>query len=354
MGIITLHIPRPDEESMTSVVCTWVPSPEHRYLDHPERPERLRGLERWRQETALPLVWLPVTPATEEDVYRVHHPAMWERLQSECAIGPRVIDYAPTYVTPSSCRDALHAAGGVLTALRAILEGRARRGFAIVRPPGHHATRTVSMGFCLLNNVAMGAAYALDQGLERVAIVDFDAHHGNGTEAIFVREERVGFLSLHQWGIYPGTGALEDHPHARGRIVNVPLEAFTGDQGYARLFEEVVVPWLERWHPQLLLVSAGFDAHWQDPLTQLGLSAAGFARLARYLVQAADALGTRGVLFVLEGGYHPPAVAASIQAVLHTLAEADLPQEAGQYPSPYPEPDVADLVHRVRTLHGLS
>ncbi len=338
--------------AMTNVVCTWVLSPEHRFRDHPERPERLRGLARWRETTSLPLTWLPVTPATEEDILRVHHPAMWERLQGECASGPRVIDYAPTYVTPASCQAAREAAGAVLTALRAVLDGQARRGFAIVRPPGHHATRTQSMGFCLLNNVAIAARYALAQGLTRVAIVDFDAHHGNGTEAIFAHNEQVGFLSLHQWGIYPGTGDLEDHPQARGRIVNVPLPALTGDQGYARLLETLVLPWLASWKPDLILVSAGFDAHWQDPLTQLGLSAEGFAHLARGLVDAAEEHHT-GILFVLEGGYHPPAVAASIKAVLHVLADAELPEEAREHPSPYPEPDIEDLIRRVRSLHSL-
>ncbi len=338
----------------TPVACTWVPSPEHHYRDHPERPERLRGLQRWRQETDLPLHWLPVQPATPDDVLRVHHPAMWERLQAECAAGPQVIDYAPTYVTPASYQAALQAVGGVLAAVRAVLQGDFDRAFALVRPPGHHATRTQSMGFCLVNNVAIAARYALDQGLERVAVVDFDAHHGNGTEAIFLHDDRVGFLSVHQWGIYPGTGDLDDHPHARGRIVNLPVPALTGDRGYARLFETVVLPWLARWQPQLLLVSAGFDAHWQDPLTQLGLSAAGFATLARYLLQAVQDQAMRGVVFVLEGGYHPPAVAASIRAVLHVLCERPLPDEAHQHPSPYPEPDVDALVDQARGLHGLA
>ncbi len=339
---------------MSQVVCTWVPSPQHRYGDHPERPERLRGLARWRETTSLPLTWLTPEPAADEDILRVHHPAMWERLQGECATGPRVIDYAPTYVTPASCQAAREAAGGVLACLEALLEGRARRGFAIVRPPGHHATRTQSMGFCLLNNVAIAARKALSQGIQRVAIVDFDAHHGNGTEAIFAQDETVGFLSLHQWGIYPGTGDLEDHPHARGRIVNVPLPPLVGDRGYARLVEEVVFPWLEQWKPQLLLVSAGFDAHWQDPLTQLGLSASGFGHLAQTLAQAADVLQTRGVLFVLEGGYHPPAVSASIKTVLHALADETFPEEAFEHPSPYDEPDLDDLIRQVHQLHSLA
>lgn len=337
----------------TSIWCTWVLSPRHKYLDHPESPERLRGLEHWRQETDLPLHWVEAEPATEEAVLLAHHPLMWERLQHECATGPQVIDYAPTYVTPYSCEDALRAVGGLLALVDAVVQGKTRRAFALIRPPGHHATRTQSMGFCLVNNVAIAARYALRQGIQRVAIVDFDAHHGNGTQAIFEQDEAVAFLSLHQWGIYPGTGDIDDVPAARGRIVNIPFPALTGGKGYRYAFETIVAPWLERVQPELVLVSAGFDAHWQDPLTQLGLTAADFADMAAILVQTAESAAARGTVFVLEGGYAPSAVARSVRAVLHRLAGRDLPEDAAHDQCPYAEPDVSDLLRRVRAYHGL-
>jgi len=209
------------------------------------------------------------------------------------------------------------------------------------------------MGFCLVNNVAIAARHALQQGLSRVAIVDFDAHHGNGTQAIFEQDPAVAFLSLHQWGIYPGTGDIDDVPDARERIVNIPFPALTGREGYRRAFAEIVRPWLERVRPDLLLISAGFDAHWQDPLTQLGLTASDFADMAATLAQAADDLAMRGVVFTLEGGYHPPAVSRSLRAVLHRLADRDLPEDAAEDQCPYDEPDVTDLLRRVRTYHGL-
>ncbi len=338
---------------MARVGYVWVPSPQHRYLDHPESPERLRGLEAWLQAAGLPLEEVAFDPAPEAAILRVHHSRMWERLQVECQTGPRVIDYAPTYVTPESCTAARRAVGGLLALTEALLSGRFRRAFALVRPPGHHATRTQSMGFCLVNNVAIAAAHALTQGLERVAILDFDAHHGNGTQAIFEDHPQVAFLSLHQWGIYPGTGDLDDAPHARGRIVNVPFPARTGRQGYLRAFEEVVRPWLAAWRPQVLFVSAGFDAHWQDPLTQLGLTARDFADMAGQLAAWADELHMQGVLFTLEGGYHPPAVRLSIQAVFHALAEAPLPDAVYEEATPpFDEPETADLLRQVRALHG--
>ena len=178
---------------------------------------------------------------------------------------------------PGSWQAALNAAGGALACARAVLSGEASAGMALVRPPGHHAERDRAMGFCLLNNLAIAVHAALSTGVERILVVDFDVHHGNGTQDIFWEEERVAFLSIHQWGIYPGTGALEEAPHARGRIVNVPLPAHAGDQAFAKILEAVIHPLASSFRPQALFVSAGFDAHWSDPLASLGLSTSGFS-----------------------------------------------------------------------------
>ncbi len=336
---------------MAEVFATWAPAPEHRYPGHPEGPQRLQGLADLPQ-AADGTVWLEPSPAPVEALARAHDPRHIAYLEAVSKQGPAVIDYAPTYVTPSSFDDARRAAGGTLAVLDAVLAGPDRRGFAWVRPPGHHATRTQAMGFCLFNNVAVAAHQALALGHGPVLIVDFDAHHGNGTQDIFRHEPQVAYFSTHQEDIYPGTGAFEDEPQARGRIVNVPLPALTGDEGYRRVFEEVLWPWALRLRPALVLVSAGFDAHWRDPLTRLGLSALGFAYLARLLLALAAETAAGRIVFVLEGGYDPQAVAESGRAVWAVLHGHE-PPPAALGPSPYPEPDIAERVHYARRLHGL-
>lgn len=337
---------------MASVYATWAPAPGHHYPGHPEGPQRLQGLAdlpRANDGT----IWLEPEPASPEALARAHDPRHVGFIEAIAPQGPTIIDYAPTYVTPSSYDDARRAAGGALAVVQAVLQGPQRRGFAWVRPPGHHATRTQAMGFCLFNNVAVAAHHALTQGIAPVLIVDFDAHHGNGTQDIFRHEPRVAYFSTHQEGIYPGSGDFEDEPHARGRIVNVPVAAHTGDQGYARIYEEVLLPWARVLRPALVLVSAGFDAHWRDPLTQLGLTSSGFARLARLLIALADETAQGRIAFVLEGGYDPQAVAESgraVWAVLHDRAVA----KGALGPAPFPEPDVADRILYARRLHGLN
>src|SRR5215211_1062 len=185
---------------------TFVNSPEHVYPDHPERPARLEILQ--RRLPAFEAEWIETKPATHEQIAYVHRPKLVSALEQVCREqAPAIIDYAPTYVTRSSFDDALLAAGGVITCVDAIVRGEAKNAFAIVRPPGHHAEPDRAMGFCIFNNVAIAARYALAKGMERVAILDYDAHHGNGTQAAFLQEERVAFLSVHQYqpGFYPGT-----------------------------------------------------------------------------------------------------------------------------------------------------
>src|SRR5574339_327580 len=207
-----------------ATVYTYVPAPQHVYPDHPERPGRFEFLE--PRLESFEAERLSVQPASWEEIAYVHNPGLAPAIQRVCRDeAPGIIDYAPTYVTRSSSEDALDAAGGVMTCTRAVLNGEAANAFAIVRPPGHHAEPDRAMGFCLFNNVAIAARDALARGLERVAIVDYDAHQGNGTQAAFLRDERVAFLSVHQYqpGFYPGTGWISDVPQAKKRIVNVPL-----------------------------------------------------------------------------------------------------------------------------------
>ncbi len=218
---------------------TFVPSPLHVYPDHPEHPSRFDILT--PRLDSFGAQKLDEKPATHEEVARVHHPTLINSLEDICKQAPSIIDYAPTFVTQTSFDDALLAAGGTLSCMRAVLSGSARNAFAIVRPPGHHAEPARSMGFCIFNNIAIAARDALvradghaERPLQRIAIVDYDAHHGNGTQAAFGADERVAYCSTHQWGIYPGTGWYEEAPHAKKRIVNVPLPADSGDQMYEK------------------------------------------------------------------------------------------------------------------------
>jgi acetoin utilization deacetylase AcuC-like enzyme len=279
---------------------------------------------------------LDVKPASRDEISLVHHPKLVATLEKVCREeAPGIIDYAPTYITQTSFNDALLAAGGVITCTRAVMNGDANNAFAIVRPPGHHAEPDRAMGFCIFNNIAVGARLALQEGMDRVLIIDYDAHHGNGTQAAFLNEDRVAFLSSHQWGIYPGTGWLEDAPHAKGRIVNVPLPAYAGDKVYEQVADRIFKPFV------------GFDAHWNDPITTLGLSTNGYFMLAQKVVALADEYCDGKIIFVLEGGYDPLNVANGAGTVFDALSRQGLSHEA-QDLSPHKEPDCEARIEEIR------
>jgi acetoin utilization deacetylase AcuC-like enzyme len=327
-----------------------VPSPNHIYPDHPESPERLVLLEP-RLDT-FEAERLEAVPATPEQIATVHDRKMISSLEEICHQGAGIIDYAPTYVTETSFADALLAAGGTITCTRAVLTAAAGNAFAIVRPPGHHAEPERAMGFCIFNNVAIGVREALATGLESVMVVDYDAHHGNGTQAAFLNEDRVAYISMHQWGIYPGSGWIEDAPRAKKRIINVPLPARSGDQVYARLMDQILRPAIESFRPQMLFVSAGFDAHWSDPLTSLGLSTAGYFAISKRLVEFAEEFSDGKIVFVLEGGYDPQNVANGASAIFSALTHKEF-VDLGD-PSPYREPDASQRIEQIRAWHGFQ
>jgi acetoin utilization deacetylase AcuC-like enzyme len=333
---------------MMSTGYAFEPAPAHVYSGHPEHPNRLQHLRPLLG--SMGATEIEVRPATRDEIRLVHTPAMIDSITEACRQDETIIDFAPTFVTRASLDCALRAAGGTIDCVRHVLDGEASNAFSIVRPPGHHAEPDRAMGFCLFNNAAVAAASALESGLQRIAVVDYDAHHGNGTQAAFAEDTRVAYLSTHQWGIYPGTGWFADAPQARSRIVNVPLPAMSGDRTYARVVEGIVVPFIRRFKPELLLVSAGFDAHWSDPITTLGLSSAGFHQISRRLVELADEYCSGRIVFVLEGGYEPANVANGALAVFAALEHKSFvdPQDV----PPDSEPDVDERLASVRALHG--
>src|SRR5690606_31039925 len=243
-----------------STIYTFVPSRNHQFPDHPERPGRLEILEPLLDSFGVEHI--QSVRAKEEEIARVHTPKLIQSMEKVCKQGAGVIDSAPTYITEASYEDALLAVGGVMTCTRAVIHGDAKNAFAIVRPPGHHAEPDRAMGFCIFSNIAIAAQDALANGLKRVMVIDFDAHHGNGTQEAFRNDERTGLISTHQWGIYPSTGAIDDVPNAKKRIVNVPLSAYAGDQTFEQLCDSIFKPVVQAFRPEMLLISAGFDAHW--------------------------------------------------------------------------------------------
>lgn len=329
---------------------------EHDLPGHPESKERLKRTLALLEEKGLltRLIRVRASPVSMERLERVHGRGYIDQVRRMAERGGGHLDL-DTYVNARSYEVALKAAGGLVNLVEAVLAGEVDNGFALVRPPGHHALRDRGMGFCIFNNVAVAARYALEEGgLERVLIVDFDVHHGNGTEEAFYREASVLYFSTHQYPYYPGTGHWQDigEGEGEGYNVNVPLPGGVGDEGYERIFEELLYPLAERYRPQLILVSAGYDAHWADPLAAMQLSIAGYAKLARILKAMADELCAGRLVFTLEGGYHLEVLSYSVLNTLKVLlGDEEVDDPLG--PSPRPERSIADFLDQLKGLHRL-
>lgn len=342
------------------MTTAYVYDPLYLQHDEPTHPENSRRLERTMQhlrETGLleRLESIDARNATTEEIAAVHRPGYIEEIASAAEGRQGWLDM-DTYVSPQSYAAALRAAGGLLQAVQLVLQGEVNNAFALVRPPGHHATAGRAMGFCLFNNVAIAARYALREfGLDRVLIVDFDLHHGNGTQDAFYAEPAVLYLSTHQYPYYPGTGHYQESGRGAGQgyTVNVPLPAGVGDLGYRRVFEEILVPVARRYQPELILTSAGYDAHWSDPLGGMLLSVSGYASLTRTLVALAEELCQGRLVLTLEGGYNLEALAASIAATLAVLL-GDEQVEDPLGPARHAEQPVDAVISAVKRVHGLD
>ena len=341
---------------MTTAIVT-----DERYLihtdpTHVERAERLLSIQRALDTSGVRAMvqQLAPRPATQDEMLAVHTTDHVDAINRYAVRGGGYID-TDTYMVEGTLEAAYLAAGGAITAVAAVLEGTAPNAIAFVRPPGHHATPDRAMGFCLFNNIAVAARAALQQfGLARVAIVDYDVHHGNGTQDIFYGDGQVLFCSTHAAPYYPGTGRVDEigTGDGAGATLNVPMPYGVGDVGYQQVFQQVIIPALHRFQPQLFLVSAGYDAHWSDPIGPMVVSVQGFANMTKMLLEAAGELCDGRIVLVLEGGYNLEAVGASALASLQVLL-GQTPAHGDMGRITAPEPELTRLIATLQQQHPL-
>jgi acetoin utilization deacetylase AcuC-like enzyme len=333
----------------------------HQAPGHPERPERVEAIRQAIDKAGFDRAnnYVPPIPLSEAVLSGVHAKGYLSSLQSFCSQGePLDMD---TYTTPASWQIALNTAGGAASTAREVWNGSAKRGFALTRPPGHHATSNYGMGFCLLNNVAIAAQYLLTPhsemaiAAERLAIIDLDLHHGNGTQDIFWSRGDVFYISTHQSPLYPGTGRLDECGAGAGvdRNANFPLPPGTGDTGFRTVMHELILPLLDGYKPQMLLVSFGFDPHWRDPLGSLLVSASALHDLILDLAHWADDKCAGKICLFLEGGYDLMAGEACCLGATSALLEE--PWEDPLGPSPIPEKNRwIEVVRTAQKLWGIN
>ena len=327
-----------------------------RYLEHdtgaghPERPERIAVLLPAIEAAAGGYRRIPARPASGDDLALVHDGAYVEEVAATAHKAWFAFD-ADTPTSPRSFDTAALAAGGFLALLDAVMSGQTENGFAFVRPPGHHAERHRAMGFCLFNNVAVGAEYLRRRyGLQRVLIVDWDLHHGNGTQHMFEDDPGVLYVSTHQYPYYPGTGAIDEVGRGAGEgyTVDLAFPAGFGDAEYADAFARIVEPIAHEYAPEFVLISAGFDAHVRDPLGGMQLTEAGFAAMTRSLLAVARDHAAGRCAAILEGGYDLTAIRQSSAAVLQQLQGT----EGSRPPAPLQPSRATALIERVRAVHS--
>lgn len=330
---------------------------EHDEPSHPENALRLQEIMAVLRSSGIldELTMLPGRSAVEREIVAVHRQRLIEHLQIFAYEGGGWLN-PDTYVTPDSWSVVCLAAGAVISAVESVVQGDIANAFALIRPPGHHATPSQAMGFCLINHVAIAARYALDVlGLQRVAIIDWDTHHGNGTQDIFWEDGRVLYCSSHTWPLFPGTGDRREigAGHGYGTTLNIPLPYGTGDEAFEQVYDEVIVPAVARFKPDLIIVSAGYDSHWADPLAPMNMSVAGYAAIAQKVYNLAGIVCAGRLVCALEGGYHIQALAASVLATLRILQKRPDLVEDPLGTRAAPRTDIGTIIHTLRRSHPL-
>ncbi len=337
---------------------------EHRPPEgHPERPARVAEVMALLEQSEMleRLTRLPVTPASRKQLERVHTAAYLDFVESVVAEGGGYLDAGDTVASAGSWNAATAAAGASIGAVDAVMAGGMDAAFAAVRPPGHHAPPDRAMGFCIVNNAAVAAAHAIaEYGLSRVLLVDFDVHHGNGIQDCFYGSPNVLYFSTHQSPAYPFTGAIEETGSGPGTgyTVNVPLPPDVGEAGFLQAFETILRPLTRRYRPEIVIVSAGYDAHWRNSRYVQGirerLTVRGLAALSRSLQEIAEAYCPGRLVGILEGGYDLEALAYGVLGTLSVwLGDTEIADPLGPPPTAAKEPDITALLERVKWVHGL-
>ncbi len=324
---------------------------------HPENASRLKAVMSHLEKSGILGRLEVVKPraATVDEVALVHDRRYVDSVAQKAQAGGGWLDM-DTYLSPNSYEVALFAVGGVTTAVEKVMEGGPESAFALVRPPGHHAGADRAAGFCIFNNVAVAAAYALKKyGLQKVLIVDFDVHHGNGTQDIFYREPRVLYFSTHQYPFYPGTGGVDEAGEGGGNVVNVPLPASSGDEDFLRAYSDVFLPVALRFQPDLVLVSAGYDAHWKDDISMMRLTVSGYAQIVSMVKRVAGECCGGKMAFTLEGGYNLESLPACVKATFEVLlGDKNISDPLGKPAGGERSAGVDAVVQTARRIHGLE
>jgi len=322
---------------------------------HPENPQRLQSIYYMLDHKDFGEALVNIEPrfATLEEILEVHTPRYVDRIL-DSADRAQVRHDPDTVTSPQSYKAALMAAGGVMEAVKAVLTKEVRNAFALVRPPGHHAQKDRAMGFCIFNNEAVGARYALKaHGLERVLIVDWDVHHGNGTQNIFYDDPQVLYFSAHRGAFYPWTGEEQEVGAGKGEgyTVNIPLQLGCSNACFGNAFRHLLWPIARQYRPELILVSAGFDIHHSDPLGSMNVTTEGFARMTALLMEMAAELCDERLILVLEGGYNPQALRDSVEMVLWELMGSSMiNKEEMQLVEDAQYREIAETLERVKEV----
>jgi acetoin utilization deacetylase AcuC-like enzyme len=328
----------------------------HDQAGHPENAKRLESIiSGLKEKSLLEKVNILKSRLAEIDEIAVCHTKEYVEYAKEfCEKGGGYLD-PDTYANSNSFLAAATAVGSSIDLTNSVIKGDTKNGFALLRPPGHHALANRSMGFCLFGNIAIAAKVALTQlGIKRVAIVDFDVHHGNGTQALVGDDPNILFISTHQYPFYPGTGSIREIGQgvSEGTIVNISLHAGVDDQGFKQVYEKVVIPSLERFKPDLILVSAGYDAHWADLLANLNLSLTGYNWISRELIKSAERICAGKIIFFLEGGYNLEVLSSGVANTIRGLLGIESFDDSLGKPNEE-EPNIERVLNELIKIHSL-
>lgn len=319
---------------------------------HPESPERLAAIYEMLENPLMDWKFTHIKPreATHKEIEMIHSPSYVQFIASTA--GQRCVYLDPdTSTSPETYEIAKLAVGGVCNAIDSVIKGEVNNAFAFVRPPGHHAEKDTAAGFCVFNNIAIGAMYAISKyGLNRILIVDWDLHHGNGTQHSFYKDPRILYFSTHQYPYYPGTGSLQElgNGEGEGYTINVPLREGAGDAAFVKIYRRILQPVVLEFKPELILLSAGFDTHFQDPLGGMRVTPEGFAAMARILLNIADTCCQGRFVAVLEGGYHIVGLTRSVKAVLEEmLDETHVTEDRLSFLEKEADDDTEQLINKI-------